>query len=55
MQLDFTQLFSQVEKLCALRPLPYREFVDTYVKAYYLTEPALETFIKEHKVNIFVC
>ncbi|XP_075223193.1 vacuolar protein sorting 50 isoform X2 [Lycorma delicatula] len=49
MQLDFTQLFSQVEKLCSLRPLPYRELVDTYVKAYYLTEPALETFIKEHK------
>ncbi|RZF38465.1 hypothetical protein LSTR_LSTR011955 [Laodelphax striatellus] len=49
MQLDFTQLFSQVEKLCTLRPLPHRDFVDIYVKAYYLTDPVLEEFIKKHK------
>ncbi|XP_054267533.1 syndetin-like [Macrosteles quadrilineatus] len=48
MQLDWTQLVSQVEKMCSLRPIPHRELVDAYVKAYYLPESALETFVREH-------
>lgn len=48
MQLDFTQLVSQLEKMCSLRPVPYREYVEAFVKAYYHTEPALEAFVKDH-------
>lgn len=49
MQLDFTQLGSKVEKICSLRPLPHREFVENYIKAYYLVEDQLEAWIKEHR------
>uniref|UniRef100_A0A1B6C6F1 Vacuolar protein sorting-associated protein 54 N-terminal domain-containing protein n=1 Tax=Clastoptera arizonana TaxID=38151 RepID=A0A1B6C6F1_9HEMI len=48
MQLDFTQLVSQLERMCLLKPIPHREYVEAYVKAYYLMEHALEDFIKEH-------
>ncbi|XP_046674194.1 syndetin [Homalodisca vitripennis] len=48
MQLDWTQLVSQLEKMCSLRPIPRKEFVEAYVKAYYLPEQALETFVRDH-------
>ncbi|XP_015588242.1 syndetin [Cephus cinctus] len=48
MQLDFTQLMSKFEKLTTLRPMPHREYVELYVKAYYLPENILEEWIKEH-------
>lgn len=50
MQLDYTQFICKLEKLTTLRPIPNREFVDQYVKAYYLQENNLEEWIKEHKV-----
>ena len=34
-----------------LRPIPDREFVETYVKAFYLTENEMERWIREHKVS----
>lgn len=34
-----------------LRPIPEKEFVEAYVKAFYLTEPDMERWIREHKVN----
>uniref|UniRef100_A0A2K6MTY4 VPS50 subunit of EARP/GARPII complex n=1 Tax=Rhinopithecus bieti TaxID=61621 RepID=A0A2K6MTY4_RHIBE len=37
MQLDFQQ------------PIPDKEFVETYIKAYYLTENDMERWIKEHR------
>ncbi|XP_066595133.1 syndetin isoform X2 [Prorops nasuta] len=49
MQLDFTQLRSKFEKIACLRPMPHREYVELYVKAYYLPEDSLEEWIKEHK------
>ncbi|XP_031849318.1 vacuolar protein sorting 50 [Nomia melanderi] len=49
MQLDFTQLKSQFEALTSLRPMPHREYVELYIKAYYLPENILEEWIKEHK------
>jgi hypothetical protein len=33
------------------RPIPYREFVESYIKAYYLPEAQLETWIRDHKVS----
>ncbi|ELU05654.1 hypothetical protein CAPTEDRAFT_184136 [Capitella teleta] len=49
MQLDFQQFLIKLEKLTDLRPIPYREFVDSYVKAYYFPEAQLETWIRDHK------
>ncbi|XP_015437348.1 PREDICTED: syndetin [Dufourea novaeangliae] len=49
MQLDFTQLKSKFETLTSLRPMPHREYVEIYIKAYYLPENSLEEWIKEHK------
>ncbi|XP_046985077.1 syndetin [Schistocerca americana] len=48
MQLDFTQFLTQLDKLVMIRPIPNKEYVEMYVKAYYLQEPALEKWIKEH-------
>lgn len=49
MQLDFQQFLIKLEKLTSLRPIPEKEFVEAYVKAYYLTEPDMERWIREHK------
>lgn len=53
MQLDFTQFLSKFEKISSLRPVPHKEYVENYVKAYYLPENELEKWIKEHSVCNF--
>lgn len=50
MQLDFTQFLSKFEKISSMRPIPHKEYVENYIKAYYLPESELEKWIKEHKV-----
>lgn len=47
MQLDYRQLFIKLEKISGLKPVPFQEYVDRYVKAYYLPRNELETFVKE--------
>ena len=54
MQLDFTQLSSKFESFTSLRPMPHKEYVELYIKAFYLTEDKLEEWIKEHKVRILI-
>ncbi|XP_049824964.1 syndetin isoform X2 [Aethina tumida] len=49
MQLDFTQFLSKFEKISSLRPVPHKEYVENYVKAFYLPEVELEQWIREHK------
>ncbi|KAL2080029.1 hypothetical protein ACEWY4_023822 [Coilia grayii] len=49
MQLDFQQFLTKLERLTDLRPIPDKEFVETYIKAYYLTENDMEQFIKNHR------
>ncbi|XP_057652521.1 syndetin [Diorhabda carinulata] len=49
MQLDFTQFLTKFEKISSLKPVPHKEYVENYVKAYYLPDLELETWIKEHK------
>ncbi|XP_031566777.1 syndetin-like [Actinia tenebrosa] len=49
MQLDFQQYLMKLEKLTDIRPIPDREYVETYVKAFYLTENEMERWIREHK------
>ncbi|XP_026749335.2 syndetin [Galleria mellonella] len=47
MQLDYRQLFVKLEKISGLKPVPYQDYVDRYVKAYYLPRKGLEDFIRE--------
>ncbi|XP_068940586.1 syndetin isoform X1 [Petaurus breviceps papuanus] len=49
MQLDFQQFLMKLEKLTDIRPIPDKEFVETYIKAYYLTENDMERWMKEHR------
>nr|CAB3228148.1 coiled-coil domain-containing protein 132 [Phallusia mammillata] len=48
MQLDYQQFLMKLEKLTNIRPIPNREFVEAYIKAYYLTESDLESWMKCH-------
>ncbi|CAG4959137.1 unnamed protein product [Colias eurytheme] len=48
MQLDYRQLFVKLEKISGLKPVPFQEYVDRYVKAYYLPRNELESFVREH-------
>ncbi|CAK1587864.1 unnamed protein product [Parnassius mnemosyne] len=47
MQLDYRQLFVKLEKISGLKPIPYQDYVDRYVKAYYLPRNELEEFVLE--------
>ncbi|KAK0090814.1 hypothetical protein PV325_003834 [Microctonus aethiopoides] len=49
MQLDFTQLKSKYEMITSIRPMPHSEYVETYIKAYYIPENILEEWMKEHQ------
>ncbi|XP_071803209.1 syndetin-like isoform X1 [Asterias amurensis] len=49
MQLDFQQFLLKLDKLTDVRPIPDKEFVETYVKAYYLSESDMEQWIKDHR------
>ncbi|XP_043923577.1 syndetin isoform X2 [Protopterus annectens] len=49
MQLDFQQFLMKLEKLTDIRPIPDKEFVETYIKAFYLTENDMERWIKDHR------
>ncbi|EDV26774.1 uncharacterized protein TRIADDRAFT_54017 [Trichoplax adhaerens] len=49
MQLDFQQYLLQLEKMTTVRPIPEKEYVENYVKAYYLTESEIEKWIRSHK------
>nr|XP_054767125.1 syndetin-like [Lytechinus pictus] len=49
MQLDFQQFLIKIEAIAQVKPVPDREFVEAYVKAYYLSEADIELWVKEHK------
>lgn len=51
MQLDFTQLMSKLEVLSSVKVIPKKEFVESYVKAYYLPETVLQNWIQSHPVS----
>lgn len=62
MQLDYRQLFVKLEKISRLKPIPYQDYVDRYVKAYYLPRKGLEEFLVErteysnkHLVALVTC
>ncbi|XP_070550140.1 syndetin-like [Ptychodera flava] len=49
MQLDFQQFLMKLEKLTDIRPIPDREYVETYIKAFYLAEDDMEQWIRDHR------
>ncbi|CAL1535105.1 unnamed protein product [Lymnaea stagnalis] len=49
MQLDFQQFLTKLDQIVELRPIPEREFVEAYIKAYYLPESQLEGWVHDHK------
>ncbi|XP_072179287.1 syndetin-like [Diadema setosum] len=49
MQLDFQQFLIKIEGIAQVKPVPDRDFVEAYVKAYYLSETDIELWVKEHK------
>lgn len=51
MQLDFQQLVVKLEKICELRPIPDKEFVEQYIKAFYLPDSSIEKWVKDHPVS----
>ena len=46
--LPLQQLTSKLEPLTALRPLPGKQLVENYIKAFYLPEAALKDWLKQH-------
>ncbi|XP_059150713.1 syndetin-like isoform X2 [Physella acuta] len=49
MQLDFQQFLSKLDHIIELRPIPEREYVESYIKAYYMSESELERWVHDHK------
>ncbi|CAG5128982.1 unnamed protein product [Candidula unifasciata] len=49
MQLDFQQFLTKVDQIAEIRPIPEREYVEAYIKAYYLPEHELESWVHDHK------
>lgn len=48
MQLDFQQLIVKLEKITDLRPIPDKDYVEFYIKAFYLPDSSLEKWVKDH-------
>eukprot|EP00794_Sanderia_malayensis_P003270 gene3270-3751_t len=48
MQLDYQQLLIKLERIALVRPIPGREFVEAFIKAFYLSENDLERWLREH-------
>ncbi|CAF4452610.1 unnamed protein product [Rotaria sp. Silwood2] len=52
MQLDFQQLLRRLERIIEdLKPLPHKEFVENYIKAYYLPEQSIDQWIRDNTVK----
>ncbi|XP_047136716.1 syndetin isoform X1 [Hydra vulgaris] len=49
MLLDFQQFLMKIEKITKVKPIPERDYVENYIKAFYLVETDLENWLKEHQ------
>ncbi|VDK71144.1 unnamed protein product [Litomosoides sigmodontis] len=49
MQLDFQQLIAKLEQLVDFMPIPHKAYVENYIKAYYLPESSMESWILQHR------
>ncbi|VDO50147.1 unnamed protein product [Brugia timori] len=55
MQLDFQQLIAKLEQLIDFMPIPHKAYVENYIKAYYLPESSMESWILQHRVSNIYC
>ena len=51
MQLDFQQFIVQLDKFITIKPIPGKESVENFIKAYYLTEVDLEQWLRENYMS----
>lgn len=49
MLLDFQQFLMKIDKITKVKPIPEREYVENYIKAFYLSEAHLEEWLKDHE------
>ncbi|MCP9258907.1 hypothetical protein DINM_001377 [Dirofilaria immitis] len=49
MQLDFQQLIVKLEQIVDFMPIPHKAYVESYIKAYYLPESSMESWILQHR------
>ena len=54
MQLDFQQLIVKLEKMCNIRPIPDKDYVESYIKAFYLPDTSIEKWIRDHPVILHI-
>jgi hypothetical protein len=48
MQLDYQHFRNEIEQLSGMRPLPHHNYVEGYIKAYYISEDDLENWLQQH-------
>lgn len=53
MLLDFEQLAKHLENFSSMKPIPYRIYVEEYIKAYYLPENCMDEWIAKHPVSFY--
>ena len=51
MQLDFQQFAVHLDRFVSLKPVPGKEQVENFIKAYYLTESDLEGWLRENYMS----
>ena len=51
MQLDYRQFAMKLEKICDIKPVPHQDYVVQYIKAYYIPEAELDSWVKYHTVS----
>ncbi|PAA60945.1 hypothetical protein BOX15_Mlig019331g2 [Macrostomum lignano] len=49
MQLDFQHYLVGAERLSGLRPVPHKDYVDQFIKAYYLPESELHEWLRDRR------
>lgn len=52
MNLDLQTFRAKLQELCPVKPIPYVEHVETYIKAYYISQAELLPWVKEQKGNL---
>uniref|UniRef100_A0A915PU62 Syndetin n=1 Tax=Setaria digitata TaxID=48799 RepID=A0A915PU62_9BILA len=48
MQLDFQQLVAKLEQVVDFMAIPHKAYVENYIKAYYLPECSMESWVQQH-------
>jgi len=49
MQLDWQHYLCKIEQIITIKPIPNKELVEEYIKAYYYTEDLLENLIRSKR------